>query len=683
MIRIAFLGAGQMAGHHLTALGRSGVPATVVGVYDRSRERARAFAALAGTQSFPTADALFAQAAPEIVHVCTPPEAHFESASAALERGAHVYVEKPFALTERDARVLLQLARDRGLLVCAGHQLLRDPAFVRLMARANALGDPVQIDSHFTFRPMGAPVGRSTAATLARHLIDILPHPLYSLVWAMEATGHGAPVTLDWCRTEPADVQAILRAGDITGRLSVSLRARPIASSLAITGTQGSLSCDFVRSILAGAGNSGTEALEKVLNPIVESAGLARRAAMSTVKRVTTGTSYAGLAEMIDAFYHAVAHGRPAPVSPAHLLAVTRLFEPMVAGINAEVTRGRTTVGAGADTPARVVVTGARGFLGAEIARALSPVRGIGRGRFAGTPHVESWIAADLSEGLDAAALSGVDVVVHAAAEVAGGFPEHQRNSVDATINLLRAMRAAGVRRLVHVSSLSVIEPPRGRERQHEGTPRPDDAHPYGPYTWGKCAQEEILQREASALGIETRIIRPGALVDPQDPEFPGLMGRRLFGRWHLGLGRPGLPIAVCDVDRCADAIAWCVRHFDEAPPVVNLLDPSIRTRADFVAQMGLRGRPVRVIWVPIRLLAAGVSAARAALALAARRRPERMRTWSILRPRHYDARLATALFAAVDRDASSLGLGGRRAPAPIADRPVPVAAGARAGEAP
>src|SRR2546425_4073013 len=38
----------------------------------------------------------------------------------------------------------------------------------------------------------------------------------------------------------------------------------------------------------------------------------------------------------------------------------------------------------------------------------------------------------------------------------------------------------------------------------------------------------------------ETRVIRPAALVDWTNPEMPGLVGRRLFGSWHLGFGRPG-----------------------------------------------------------------------------------------------------------------------------------------------
>ena len=104
------------------------------------------------------------------------------------------------------------------------------------------------------------------------------------------------------------------------------------------------------------------------------------------------------------------------------------------------------------------VVTGARGFLGAEIARALSPVRGIGRTANPQNPHVHEWVAADLSGEVPPETLAGADVVVHAAAETAGGYDAHQRNTIDATRHLLHAMHAAGVSRLVLVSSLSVLQ---------------------------------------------------------------------------------------------------------------------------------------------------------------------------------------------------------------------------------
>ena len=67
---------------------------------------------------------LLQSAAVDVVHVCTPPETHVSLAELALNGGCHVYVEKPFTETSRDAAHLLSLARETGREVCVGHQLL-------------------------------------------------------------------------------------------------------------------------------------------------------------------------------------------------------------------------------------------------------------------------------------------------------------------------------------------------------------------------------------------------------------------------------------------------------------------------------------------------------------------------------------------------------------------------------
>ena len=333
-VRVGFIGAGQMARTHLEALQRIGVASVVVGVHDPLSSRADEFARLAQTEAFASVRRLIDEGRPDVVHVCTPPRAHFDAAAAALDGGAHVYVEKPFALTERDARSLLELARARGRIVCAGHQLLRDAAFEALLSGAGRLGSIVQVDSHFAFRPAGA--AHQGARALVDQLLDILPHPLYTLVAALERFGPpGAAVGIEWASCGPSDLQAILRAGDVVGRLSVSLRARPIASSITLVGTQGSLSCDFVRSIVVGAANPGVAALEKVLNPVVEGSQLVSRTLTSVARRLRTGVSYPGLAEMLDRFYRAIVQGGASPVSPEHLVRVTALFEALADRVRA------------------------------------------------------------------------------------------------------------------------------------------------------------------------------------------------------------------------------------------------------------------------------------------------------------------------------------------------------------
>jgi hypothetical protein len=77
------------------------------------------------------------------------------------------------------------------------------------------------------------------------------------------------------------------------------------------------------------------------------------------------------------------------------------------------------------------------------------------------------------------------------------------------------------------------------------------------------------------------------------------------------------------------------------------LLDPAVTTRRALIARLRADGWNGRMLWVPISLLAAGLSTARLISSLAARRLPERLAVWSILRPRRYDTRASEAMLDA------------------------------------
>ncbi|HEY2850583.1 MAG TPA: NAD(P)-dependent oxidoreductase, partial [Gemmatimonadaceae bacterium] len=305
--------------------------------------------------------------------------------------------------------------------------------------------------------------------------------------------------------------------------------------------------------------------------------------------------------------------------------------------------------GSGSDRGPLVVLTGASGFLGRPLARQLAArgfrVRGVGRGANPSEPSIHEWVREDLSRGVRPETFAGAHAVVHAAAATSGGFAVHQRHSIDAAQNVVDSMAAAGVTRLVHISSLSVVEPPTSlRDVQDEKTARADDPRDLGPYTWGKSRSEQVVEDRCAAAEIAVRIIRPGALTDRLAPELPGLVGRRLFGPWHLCLGRPSLPIAVCDVELAAAAITWCVEHFDSAPHVVNLIDPDVDTRASLIARMREDGWRGRGLWVPISFLACAMTCARWAIGTIRGQRADRMAVWQILRPRRFDTSLSAQL---------------------------------------
>ncbi len=83
-LRIAFIGAGTMAGHHLRALRRVTTAHSVVGVHDVRDVAAQAFARRAGARAYATVSDLLQQTRPDLVHICTPAGTHFEPARQAL-----------------------------------------------------------------------------------------------------------------------------------------------------------------------------------------------------------------------------------------------------------------------------------------------------------------------------------------------------------------------------------------------------------------------------------------------------------------------------------------------------------------------------------------------------------------------------------------------------------------------
>jgi predicted dehydrogenase/nucleoside-diphosphate-sugar epimerase len=647
-----------MARAHLRALQRLGPAARVFGVYDADPSTAQEFAALSVSRAFPSLDAMLATVRPEVVHVCTTAGRHMEAARQALTMGAHVYVEKPFVESYVEAEELIALASSKHRLICCGHQILADPAYERLLEDANSVEPFTHAESTFFFRSPTLRPGAAPAAVAAQ-LLDILPHPLYSLIAALELMSPGSRVELSRAEISASMVDAVLRAGNVTGRLHVSLRARPVASTLSLTGENGTITADFIRGSVSGIVNPGTTPFEKILNPVVGSARLAWHSIVGVIRRIAKQGEYPGLVPLMYRFYDAARSGLPSPVTPQHLAAVVRIQEEISINVR-EAARSETPP----DLPAVqrsvgpvVAVTGAGGFFGRTIAAQLASrgyrVRGIGRGHDPLDPNIAEWVRADLSRDVPREAFADVAAVVHAAAATDGGFAAHQRNSIDVAHHVMDAAAAAGVNHVVHISSLSVVRPPTGmHDVQDERTPMAAEPRKLGAYTWGKCVSEGVMLQRATLAGIKVRTIRPAALIDWLSPELPGLVGKRLFGEWHLGLGRPSLPIPTVGVDTAAAVVAWTVANFDHAPSIVNLIDPDISSRGELLRRMRRQGWNGRMLWVPISFLSIAVVTAQRVMALATRRRSEALSVWQVLRPRYFRTVASSRVIAALQEEA-------------------------------
>src|SRR6185295_14255966 len=152
MLRVAFIGCGKIADHHVQAIHR--IPDTsIVAVCDREELMARQLAERFGISGcFADVDAMLRATSPDVVHVTTPPQSHYALGRQCLNAGCHVYLEKPFTVTAAEAESLIEIARQRNLHVTAGHNYQFTPemlAMRRLVNEGFLGGAPVHLESYW------------------------------------------------------------------------------------------------------------------------------------------------------------------------------------------------------------------------------------------------------------------------------------------------------------------------------------------------------------------------------------------------------------------------------------------------------------------------------------------------------------------------------------------------------
>jgi predicted dehydrogenase len=166
--RIGVVGAGSLGFHHIRIL-RDLRGAQFAGFVESDPQRAREVEKELKVRSHPNLDALLA--ASDAVIVVVPTSQHFAVAGAAIERGKHVFIEKPITATLEEADGLLDLAKKRGVLVQIGH-IERFNRAVR--AALPHVKRPRFIDSErlAPFSPRGSDV--AVVLDLMIHDIDLL-----------------------------------------------------------------------------------------------------------------------------------------------------------------------------------------------------------------------------------------------------------------------------------------------------------------------------------------------------------------------------------------------------------------------------------------------------------------------------------------------------------------------------
>ena len=139
MTKVLIAGLGNMGLSH--ALAHHNHPdAQIVGLVNRSGRVGHP--ELGQYRAYSDFQTALADTKPDLVVVATYSDSHADYACAAMEAGAHVFVEKPLATNVADARRVVQTATRLNRKLVVGYILRHHPSWMRLIAEARDLGGP-------------------------------------------------------------------------------------------------------------------------------------------------------------------------------------------------------------------------------------------------------------------------------------------------------------------------------------------------------------------------------------------------------------------------------------------------------------------------------------------------------------------------------------------------------------
>ena len=183
MLNVGVLGAGHLGKIHLRLLNES-KKYNLVGFYDPDVINGKKVEAEFGYTFFDNINKLID--AVDVVDIVTPTLSHFECAKKAMEKGKHVFIEKPITKTLQEAEELLLLEKKHQVKGQVGHVERFNPAF---MAVKENINNPMFIETHrlAEFNPRGTDV--PVVLDLMIHDIDAILSVVQSEVKQINASG--------------------------------------------------------------------------------------------------------------------------------------------------------------------------------------------------------------------------------------------------------------------------------------------------------------------------------------------------------------------------------------------------------------------------------------------------------------------------------------------------------------
>ena len=345
-LKAAVIGAGAISKEHLSFLSKT-TQAELVGVCDLSAAAADYAAQRYGAKgAYTDYKKMLSEAAPEVVHVLTPPNTHKMLATDCLQAGAHVLCEKPITPTLEEFKELWEVAKSCDRQLMEDHNYLYNGPVLELQKLVNdgTLGEILDVEirvalnvregGRFADENLPNPIHKMPAGVIH----DIITHMVYLALPYLPTidqvraawNNHGGGELFKY-----DDLDAIVIGGKTHARFRFSAYTQPECFSIFLRGDRGYAETDlfqpFVRTVIP---RSGGKQLSPLVNQFANGTHLVSASARNFYRKVMQITPYEGLAKLLDKTYYALRHDQPLPVSYEQMERSLSLIEALLAEKN-------------------------------------------------------------------------------------------------------------------------------------------------------------------------------------------------------------------------------------------------------------------------------------------------------------------------------------------------------------
>jgi predicted dehydrogenase len=299
---------------------------------------------------------LLNESRPDVVHITTPPESHFKIAALCLERGCHVYVEKPFTLNYPDAQRLIALADEKKLKLTAGHdaQFSHAARRMRTLVQSGYLGGaPVHMESYYCYELGDSGYVRALLSDKqhwvrrlpGKLLHNIISHGIAKIAEFLtsdspQVIAHGfvSPLLKRMGETEIVDELRVIISEEerTTAYFTFSSQMRPALHQLRVFGPKNGFILDQDQETLIKLqGGRRKSYLEKFIPPINLAQQYLRNLAQNARHFAARDFHMtAGMHYLIESFYRSITYDTPVPLPHREILLTAKIMDDIFAQLD-------------------------------------------------------------------------------------------------------------------------------------------------------------------------------------------------------------------------------------------------------------------------------------------------------------------------------------------------------------